>query len=518
MRRFQNIAALLALLTICVLPAHSQTTPDYDRMKNMSREERIKAHQERIEKIIKETRERQQKEAEEQKQKKAEQDKEAATPNPTPLTGVPTQTQKPGTALPTGPVQPIAAQPGQDRKGPPPPQAAPAPQAARSSSRALLYLKPFDTVVNTGEVFTTEIVADSREGSVDYLSLRLDYPPSLLNPLAIDVSPLASLVDEDVQYDTDSAEGFVAISAPLTGPTKLKTQVLAVVYWEALQPTETGEIRFGFGEKPETALLLSGKSVLGTEGGADDGVIHSNVIVRSIQNKPIAQRAGNKGLLVASSRLTPPASGLDLALNPEKKSARAGEKFTVDVILSNPNLLPFNHLMLYVQFDPSVLEVVDTDRGNWSRDGVNILDAFAHVEFPFDFHRRNDADNQTGEIVYDVARELDPIRANGTVARITFRALKTSPRTDIVLVRNEPGIAPTSDIQYLQQSVLKDRPTEAAPLDGVAMQILPGNRATAQADSKERNETDTNGFQDESDSSSEPRGIVLQEGTIRRNR
>ena len=452
------------------LQAKAQDNPDYDRLRNMSREERIKAHQERIERIIRETRERQEREAAQQKERQASQQQQPQQPPQQPAQAVP------GTPLPTGPVQPVAQDQQRRRDGQQPAQPTPAPAAAatsaRSEARALLYFRPFDTVVNTGEVFTTEVIADSRDADVDELALRLDYPPAILNPLAVDLSPSAELMGDEVLYDTDPEEGFVALRAHFRQPSKLKRDTLATIYWEALQPTDTAEIRFGFGKSHGTALRLSGRNILGTEGGDADGVIHSNVTVRSTRVRPIAQKVGNKGLLVANSRIADPTAGIGLGLESSRTSVRAGEQFTVDVLLKNPDLLPFNRLMLYLQFDPATLEVVDTDRGNWARDRVNILDAFAHEDFPFDFHRRNDANNTTGEIVYEVARELDPIRAEGPVARVTFRALKDSPRTDIVLVHNAPGIAPTTDVQYLQQSVLENRPDAATALDGVAMQVF----------------------------------------------
>lgn len=472
MKRLTHIAALVAAV-IALAPPHAraqQDNPDYDRLRNMSREERIKAHQERIERIIRETRERQEREAAQQKEQQASQQQTQQQQQPPP------QQQTPGAPLPTGPVQPVAQDQQRRRDGQPQAQPAPAqataPTSARSEARALLYFRPFDTVVNTGEVFTTEVIADSRDGDVDEMTIRLDYPPAILNPLAIDVSPSAELVGDEVLYDADPEEGFVALRARFRQPSKLKRDNLATVYWEALQPTDTAEIRFGFGKSHGTSLRLAGRNILGTDGGSADGVIHSNVIVRSTRVRPIAQKAGNKGLLVANARIADPTAGIGLGLESSRTSVRAGEQFTVDIVLRNPDLLPFNRLMLYLQFDPAALEVVDTDRGNWARDGVNILDAFAHEDFPFDFHRRNEANNATGEIVYEVARELDPIRAEGPVARVTFRALKNAPRTDVVLVHNAPGIAPTTDVQYLQQSVLENRPDGATALDGVAMQVF----------------------------------------------
>jgi hypothetical protein len=168
-----------------------------------------------------------------------------------------------------------------------------------------------------------------------------------------------------------------------------------------------------------------------------------------------------------------------LLLISENDRVEVGEKFTVDIVLDNPLQAPFDRVRLYVQFDPAVLEVVDSDKGNWIKRGINIADGFAHNDFPFDFHRENFADNDKGVIIYDEATELQPLRSHGTFARITFRAKQPTRACDIVLVRNEPGIYPTTAVTYLSHNILADYPLKATALTGVRLQVQRSEQTSA---------------------------------------
>lgn len=345
-------------------------------------------------------------------------------------------------------------------------------------------------MITAGETFETEIVADTRDGEIDELSVLIEYPKAVLNPLALDYSALLDRAEDTITYATDPDEGLLYLHAKLRAPAKFVSRAVATIAWEALKPADLAELRFAFSGSQTTGLYLSGRNVLGTQGGAGDGVLHSNVYVRNPKNKLLVQQVGHKGAIVTTSKDDPPVPSMRLRLSDYPESVRAGEEFSVDVSLENPRMAPLDRIRLYVQFDPDCLEVVDRDLGAWIRDGININDARAHAQFPFDFHRRNDANNKTGEIIYESARELDAIRASGFVARIWLRAKRAAQRTDIVLAASSPGVNPTSDVTLLQRSVIRDRPRQAAALDGVALQVLspePGTEEPAVAAAKADN-------------------------------
>ncbi len=105
-------------------------TPSLEQLRNMSREERIKAHQRRIEQIIQENKRRQEEEA----RKAAEARQQQQRPQQPTVPGVVFPPPGGPPAGMRGPVQPLT-QP-QQMATPPlqPPQAASTPAAARSES------------------------------------------------------------------------------------------------------------------------------------------------------------------------------------------------------------------------------------------------------------------------------------------------------------------------------------------------------------------------------------------------
>jgi hypothetical protein len=429
---------------------------DWERLRTMSREERIREHQARIQRIIEENRRRQ---AEEQ-QKQAEAQKTPQPPEQPP--------PPPGQPLPAGPVTQATPAPA------PPPAATPAavPKTVRSEARTILYLRPFDTVVNVGDTFQTDVVLDTKEGAADRVTFRLRYPKTRLNPLALDFRPVLDRVKGEVAVSQDQDAGEIFADIPFAAARQFKSEAVAHIIWEALSPTDSVPIRFTFGSGSTTGVYLGSSQVLGTEGAQDDGVIDGSVMIVDRRSRPLVQKAGEKGLLVASTAVSIPPATMAVRLQAEERKVREGDEFVVDVLLDNPRGAPLDRVRLFIQFDPAVLEVVDWDRNNWIREGVNIYDGFARQMFAFDFHKANAADNKRGVIVYDMGTEIVPLRSEGALARIKFRALRAAKRTDIVLVANDPGTAPTTDVTYRQTSMLRNSPREMSAVDGVAMQVL----------------------------------------------
>jgi hypothetical protein len=430
----------------------------------MTREERIRAHQQKIEQIIQENRKRQEEEA-----KKAAEARQtpAAPAQPGQPAAPPPQPGQPGAPLPPGPVQAVV--PGQQQAAPPPPASPPA--AARSESRSMVFMRPFDSAVFAGETFQTEIVVDCKETVANEISVLMSYPDRALNLLAVDFAPIAQYLDAQVEYDDAPPGGQAYFHARLKSAQKFPARTIAYCYWEALAPSDLAEIRFEFGKGLTTAISMSGTSILGTAPGSGDGVIHATVMIRSPKRKNYVQRVGDRGILVTSSRTKPPSPTIGLRLESDIDEVARGEEFSVNVVLDNPETAPFDRIRLYIQFDPSRLEIVDSDHGNWIRQGVNIRDGIAHDDFPFDFHRANLADNTQGLIIYDEAMEFSPIRSSGIVAQIRFRAKQKADRTDIVLVRNKPGISPNTNVTYLNRTMLLDYPQQTQAIAGLKVRI-----------------------------------------------
>jgi len=445
-----------------------------------SREQRIREHQDRIQKIIEESRKRR-----EQQQQNAAQG--AAQPPPAPGTAPATQGQtpaaggsappyanRPGQPLPAGPVQ-ARVTPAVQKPGQTPNAAAQAPQSARSESRTILLFHPIDSIVNVSERFKTDVVAETKEGEVDEVSFLLKYPRHVLNPLGLDHGSLDPFVKHSIDYEFNPDDGTIYVHAKLKKPTRFSLQPLVSIVWEALEPTDGSVISYEFGEKKTTGLFLKGSNLLGTLPGADDGVIKTTVQITAPKSKATVTKLPD-GLLIGAepARFVDdrPQDRLSIDLRSPAGPVRAGEKFDVDVIVNNPGEELMDRVRLYVQFDPAELAVVDSDAGNVVKRGINIADAKSRSEFPFDYHRYNYADNDKGLIVYEVSASNSNVRGEGKIATITLQALKQVQKAEIVLVQNAEGLTPTTDVSYLGKSMMATAAGgEATPIDGVAMKV-----------------------------------------------
>ncbi|MGB9690657.1 MAG: cohesin domain-containing protein [Candidatus Sumerlaeaceae bacterium] len=457
-----RLLSIFALVVVCYSPILAQEpTPSLDQIRAMSREERIKAHQRRIEQIIQENKRRQEEEA----RKAAEARQQQQTPQPTPQSGG----GVPGSAPPPqGPVR-VYVPPQQGARPTPAPSPA-GPTAARSEARSILFFRPFDSVVKPGDTFVTELAADTKDGIADEFFVRITFPPQSLNLLAVDFAPIATYLQDDVEYAFESGDGVMAFHIRLQEPQKFPQRAIALLYWEALAPADPAQIRFDF-DNDYCDVRLKNTSVLGTATSRGDGVIHANVLIRPRANKNIVEQVSGGGLLVASAQVENPMPSMHLRLLPHANTVEPGEEVTVDVILNNPYADPFDHVQLYLQFDPDVVEVTDFDKGNWIRSGINIEDGFAHQEFAFDFHKWNRADNERGVIIYEEGCELQPLRATGTLARIHLRALRPG-KAELKLIRNESGAIPTTNITYLSRTTLADYPPQQAVLASVSLAVV----------------------------------------------
>jgi hypothetical protein len=456
MRRVKLYCLSFLLLGLSGFAFCQEPTPSLDQLRTMSREERIKAHQRRIEQIIQENKRRQEEEA--RKAAEARQRQQQATPQAGQL-GAPATSMP----LPQGPVQ-VYMPPQPGRAQPPQPTTAPpAAPSTRSEARSMLFFRPYDSIVKVGQTFVTELVVDTKDGQADEIQFTLTYPAQNLNLLAVDFAPVVGLLHDEVEYASEPGDGIFAARLKLTQPQKFTSRPIAVCYWEALQPADPAEVRFDFSGEIGTDIRLGGTSILGTEGLKTDGVIHANVLIKSREKRNYVQQTADKGLLVGGSSFSPPSASLTLNLD-APPTAKIGEEVVVDLELKNPHGDPFDRVQLYLQFDPEVLEVIDSDKGNWIKQGINIEDGFAHKDFPFDFHKFNAADNAKGIIIYDEGAALNPLRSSGVFAKVHFRIKKSVPQTEILLVRNEPGRYPNTDVSYAGMTVLENYPSHASIL------------------------------------------------------
>jgi hypothetical protein len=456
--RAQTATATATVTATPAGPVNQQVVVDPDKV--MTREDRIKQHHERIEKIIAENRKKQ-----EEQQKAAQAQMAVATGQNVANTTASSGLNVGGAALPTGPIQPATVAPPiqQAQKG-----QSQSPQAARSESRMILMFDPMDTVVNVGETFETRVMAETKMGTVDAVSFLLKYPKQLLNPLALNHAAIDPLVDDSVEYAFDPEAGEIYFRALLKDPTRLALASLVTITWEAIEPTDGTSLTFAFDPERPTGLFSNSTNLLGTVANANDGIIKSTIMVRAPRSKDVVEKVADNGLVITSKSMQPGPPVMQLHLEPSVISTREGQEFTVKVILDNDSGEPMDRVRLVAKFDPAELEVVDSDKGNRIRSGVNVEDGMAAEEFPFDFNRSNEVDNVLGTIAYDVGAEMNPVRGSGVLAAIHFRAKHATNATAVSLVRGEGG----TDVSYLHSTMLAPNVGRGEP-NSVAIRISP---------------------------------------------
>lgn len=145
------------------------------------------------------------------------------------------------------------------------------------------------------------------------------------------------------------------------------------------------------------------------------------------------------GLLVVLSFSLPAWATVYLSLQPSSQEVALGSQFTVDMFLSNPTPEQLLSLNVWLTFDPTYLEVVDTDSGNWITTGINIWDNPYHSAFNWDFHGQNVANNSAGTISYGEGSFATTVLGNGTFAQIHFLTKALVSNTQINYVVSGTG-------------------------------------------------------------------------------
>ena len=145
----------------------------------------------------------------------------------------------------------------------------------------------------------------------------------------------------------------------------------------------------------------------------------------------------------------------------------------VSVRLANPDSQFLDSARIRIWFDPTVLEVVDWDKGNWIKRGVNVQDAFAREQYPFAFHRANEADNLWGVIDYEMGMADRFVPPDGDLFKIKFRALEPSGANAIWFVPTETAEGPATALFSEGRNVLDYAALIERPDMFLAFPVLP---------------------------------------------
>jgi hypothetical protein len=143
--------------------------------------------------------------------------------------------------------------------------------------------------------------------------------------------------------------------------------------------------------------------------------------------------------------------GVVLELKPRRTNVKVGEDFLVDIHFNNPKHAELDTVKLKLRFDPGVLQVIDYDDNNWITQGVNIYDGDYHDDMPFDYHRKNGANNDRGLIEYDMGfASRVRVASQGVIATIRFRAVAPAADTQLSFVYDDaPDAEPQTAVTFL---------------------------------------------------------------------
>ncbi len=419
---------------------------------NLSREERLRRHEERVREILR------------QRQQAQTTDSSAATP---------TQEQAPPPGEETG---------------------------INLLGSVLLYVRfrpvyedelpSSDIVVRQGDRFVSEIQMDNESAtSFDRVQVALRYDKRFIRPIRVYDDAIRPHVEGVPRFEINDRDNVIIYDAVMRTPRVSKQMTVLKIVWEAYQPTEYTDLQFVFApnrpeDRPHTAVFMQGENILGRPDDPIDGVLGGALLIMKpfdpnsssgaeiLQGKKEELREIYLGSMGSQQRV-----GLRL-VGPEGTPA-VGQEFDVDVQLFNPRGAIIDVMRFFVLFDPEVLQVVDHDRNNWIRNGVNVLDGPWREEFPFDFHTQNEADNIRGRVAY--AKGLSRGRAlrTGTFARIRFRALQPIDQTEIALAAARQGAGNLTAVNYFGYSLLSDDPRYTKP--SVKLRINPEPMVAAAA-------------------------------------
>lgn len=319
-----------------------------------------------------------------------------------------------------------------------------------NQSSAVFSFHPADVGVDSGQQFLTDLKILNWSGMpIDEFFLSLHYNPHFIKPLSIYDYPIRDYIAGKPTFYKEKYLPILRYGARFTTPHRMNDEAILRIAWEALRETDHTSVSFEFSDKG-CVILSNGTNLLGTGFFEEDGFIPLGITITRAHGK-IPSSASllsiEEGTFDKSVRLR---------LLAENKRYFPDEEFEVSLLLENGESAVFDMLRVTIEFDPKTVEVVDLDKKNWIRRGVNIYDGAFRKQYPFNVHRKNEADNTRGIIVYEMGMSRDVVFPTGIFAKIKFRAKITTDAASIHLIYPDADDdSGGTDITYLGQSVLQ---------------------------------------------------------------
>ena len=147
-------------------------------------------------------------------------------------------------------------------------------------------------------------------------------------------------------------------------------------------------------------------------------------------------------LLLSSSSIAV-ANVTSMYVTPDWQQVDKGDIFNVDIGLNNSDSTVLDTVLSWLSYDPSKLEVQDSNSG---QAGIQILNDPLGL-YGFNFHMVNSVDPLSGKIDFEEGFQSGgSTNATGTFARITFKALDLTSSTPLVFNFDTWGFTPTTAV------------------------------------------------------------------------
>jgi hypothetical protein len=300
----------------------------------------------------------------------------------------------------------------------------------KKDARVTIFLSPATATVAPGERFSTQCLLLNQDlkqapASVDRIELYIAYPAQAIRLEGIHQSRLKEYLDGQPECLVNEKAGTIIYRAKLKYAVSSAELEVVTLVWKAVATVNEGEIRLSIGGKLSQAL--SGKRVVSDSAAGEDGALLGTLI--RVEGAVGAVPEGNRFLDLEADQLMlagfkdqrkvrPPRLWIH---QPEGEELQPGRWLVVDLGVDNPSHAVFDELRLAATFDPTAVEVIDADRGNWISEGVNLLDGPFHTDWPWDQHYKNTVDQKRGIFYYRMGMNDLREQPSGTVARLFVR-------------------------------------------------------------------------------------------------
>ena len=294
----------------------------------------------------------------------------------------------------------------------------------------LLKIEPALLIVKPGGQYSSKVMmANFSDQELDEVHFVLRFDPRLLQVKETEVVSEEDEAVADVQVQWDNQLGRLEFLEQYTAPQNMSDWLLTI-HWLPVGEA-VGSARIDFERQmASTSLSLAGQELTTFGPNAANWLLSSAVRLMGEQgqSKPmviddrsrnataaIAQGGQYNGQLAAAPQvyLSTPQSAL-----PAK-----GNIWTIDVVLNNPGGGSISDIDLELSYDPQKLALIDYDRDNFIRRGVNLWDGFARDNFPFDRHLANRQD-RAGHLIYHMGFWQPRNCASGPFARLHLMVLQ----------------------------------------------------------------------------------------------